>query len=186
MISVFCLFKSCRQIMIAGIFMKSIRRISGFQREKIMTELNWLEVTLFMMLLAWTINLTWVDKAIQENEKIRFLMSTSAYISNASVFYSTFQMLWCISSEPRCEFLLLCKLMIILTNVFTQFPSFFEVLGSRILRKKKTLMSCSHWMIMGDRWLDIYWIYIVVYIYQRYCWEAHLMSCISCINFEAF
>lgn len=186
MIRVFCLLKSCRQMMIAGIFMKSIRKISGFQREKIMTELNWLEVTLFMMLLAWTINLTWVDKAIEENEKIRSIMSTSAYISNASVFYSTFQMLWCMSSEPQRTFLLSCKLMIILTNVFTQFPSFFEVLGSGILRRKKTLMSCSHWMIMEDGQVDIYWIYIVVCIYQRYCWEAHLMSCISCINFEAF
>ena len=45
---------------------------------------------------------------------------------------------------------------------------------------------CSHWKIMGDGWLNIYWIYIVVYIYRGLCWEAHLMNCISRITFEAF
>lgn len=171
--------------MITDIFMKSIRKICGYQREKIMTELGWLEVTLFMMLLAWNINL-WVDKAIQVNEGIRSIPFTSTYIWNASVFYSTFQMLWCMSSEPGCEFLLSCKLMIISQMSLHNFLPSLKYGVLVFLRRKRILTSCSHWMILRDGWLNIYWIDIIVYIYQGLCWEACLRNCISWIIFEAF
>lgn len=48
-----------------------------------------------------------------------------------------------------------------------------------ILEGKRFWLSSCQCMTMGDGWLNIYWIYIIVYMYHELCWEACLMNHIS-------
>lgn len=122
---------------------------------------------------------TGVDKTIQVNEKLRSITFTSLYTWSASVSYSTFLILWCIFPEP-----LWISFIMQANDDFDKWLDIIFFLLRIImfwgfLEEKKILMSCCQWMTMGDGWLIIYWIYIIVYVYHGLCWEACLMNCIS-------
>lgn len=179
MVSIFFLFRNCRKSMIADIFMKSIRK--KYLDMKVKKECDW----------TWLINFIYdafffnqkINRSGQSNPskwKIHiYHIHITVYLKCQCILFNILDIMMHLSRAS------MWISFIIQAN--DDFDKWLDIISFLLwkeefwgfLEGKKILMSCCQWMTMGDGWLNIYWIYIIVYIYHGLCWEAHLMNHIS-------